>query len=113
MNINQAIPCSLIVNEVVTNVLKHAFEGREKGKLSVKIVEENNTINLNIADDGKGLSADFDTLREKGSSLGLTLIETLASQLNAEFNYSSIEQGTSFSLAFEKTQIKGSGNIHL
>lgn len=113
LNINQAIPCSLIVNEVVTNALKHAFEGKEKGSLSVKIVEENNIVNLSIKDDGKGLSADFDTLRDKGSSLGLTLIDTLASQLDAEYNYSSLEQGTSFSLVFEKAEIKGTGNVHL
>jgi PAS domain S-box-containing protein len=113
LNINQAIPCSLIVNEVVTNVLKHAYEDREKGNLSVEIFEEDNMLNLKITDDGKGLPDNFDTLRDEGSSLGLTLIDTLANQLDAEYEYFPLEQGASFSLCFEIADTKGTGNINM
>ncbi|MDZ7689596.1 MAG: histidine kinase dimerization/phosphoacceptor domain -containing protein [Balneolaceae bacterium] len=62
LNINQAIPCSLVVNEVVTNALQHAFENRNSGKLWVSVSEEDGQIYLKIKDDGWGLPDDFDPL---------------------------------------------------
>lgn len=112
LNINQAIPCSLIVNEVITNVLKHAFDDREKGMLSVSLYEEDKKIHLEIQDDGNELPPDFNTSMT-GSTLGLKLIETLSHQLHAEYNYCSLDSGTLFTLKFEKAEAKGIGNINL
>jgi PAS domain S-box-containing protein len=113
LNINQAIPCSLIVNEVVTNVLKHAFDKRKKGTLSTTLRERNETITLKIEDDGKGLPGNFGQL-QSGETLGLKLIDTLSTQLDAEYNYQPIENGgTQFILHFEKADVKGSGNANL
>ncbi len=55
LNINQAIPFSLIINEVVTNVLKHAFDAQKEGTLSVILKEHENIISIQIVDNGKGL----------------------------------------------------------
>lgn len=110
MNINQAIPCSLITNEVVTNVIKHAFIGKPKGKIEVVLTEENNQVNLLIRDNGVGMPQDFDA--KQGKTLGLRLINTLANQLNADYIYKS-ENGTVFSLKFEKLKVKGSGSTNI
>lgn len=55
VNINQAIPCSLNVNEVMTNVYKHAFDRAQKGTLSVDISEENKNVYIQVKFDGKGI----------------------------------------------------------
>ncbi len=113
LNINQAIPTSLIINEVVTNALKHAFGVNGKGVLSISLSEENNTVSLQINDNGKGLPQDFQEL-QSGESLGLKLIDTLSKQLEAEYTYQSMDNGgTQFSLAFEKADVKGIGNAKL
>jgi len=112
LNINQAIPFSLIINEVVTNVLKHAFDDGESGSIAVTLFKKDDEITLIIKDNGKGLPDDFDPKgREK--SLGLELIESLSSQLNAEYSYSSLEQGAQFKLTFEKENGKGAGSSFL
>lgn len=99
LNINQALPCSLIVNEVLTNILKHAFAGRKHGKIYVGLsVKESSLAQLVINDDGIGLPDDFDVKNK--SSLGLTLIDVLSNQLEAEYNYQSSETGTTFTMQF-------------
>lgn len=112
LNINQALPCSLMVNEVVTNVLKHAFDYEENSKLYVQARKEGEQIQVCIRDNGKGLPPDFNQKKNKGS-LGLQLITTLARQLEAEYSYRSISQGTEFCLSFQKTNVKGIGNAGL
>jgi PAS domain S-box-containing protein len=110
LNVNQAIPCSLIINEVVTNALKHAFENT--GTIRIELSEEQNQINLSIADNGKGLPYDYKQLIHKGS-LGFKLIDTLSKQLEATYQFISDTGGTEFSLSFERAEVKGSGNAHL
>jgi len=73
--VDQAIPCALVVNEVLSNAYKHAFIGREKGRIEISAVRENDRMKITIRDDGIGLPADFDIGRM--SSLGLKLIRTL------------------------------------
>lgn len=80
LSISTAIPAGLIVNELITNALKHAFPGGRKGTLTVRLqpVGENEA-ELSVLDDGVGLPADvsFDATR----TLGLELITILAEQL--------------------------------
>ncbi len=112
LNINQAIPCSLIVNEVITNVLKHAFKEQDRGILSISMSQEEEKIRIQIKDNGKGLPADFNR-NESVKSLGLKLIDTLAMQLEADYEYASLDQGTGFTLEFQKAKVKGVGSAHL
>ncbi len=108
MSINQAIPVSLIVNEVVTNSIKHAFDGREGGKITVGLKEKDKEIELRIRDNGIGLPDGFE--KAEHSSLGLHLITILAKQLEAQYNFETSETGTVFTLLFTKTAVKGAGN---
>ncbi|HKU43826.1 MAG TPA: PAS domain S-box protein, partial [Polyangiales bacterium] len=80
--VGTAIPCGLIVNELVTNSLKHAFPNRSTGAIRVSLHNRpNSTIELIVGDDGVGLPADLDP--RTVSSLGLDLVYTFAEQLGA------------------------------
>jgi PAS domain S-box-containing protein len=109
LNINQAVPVSLIINEVVTNVFKHAFDEKDQGTLRLEIKNEHDTITLRISDDGKGFSPDFQTSYNTGS-LGLQLIDTLSQQLDGDHKYESKSGETHFVLTFTKTDVKGASN---
>ncbi len=72
-----AIPCGLIVNELVSNCLKHAFPRGTKGEIRVGLSRtQENEYTLLVADDGQGLPKDLDF--RKSQSLGLRLITNLA-----------------------------------
>ncbi|MEX1010475.1 MAG: PAS domain S-box protein [Balneolaceae bacterium] len=109
LNINQAIPVSLIVNEVVTNIFKHGFDTDFKGKIWVKITQEKSAVVLQITDNGKGLPEDFN-ISDNTESLGLLLIDTLSQQINADYTYESEVGKTVFKLTFSKKDITGSGS---
>jgi len=77
--VDQAIPFGLIVNELVTNALKHAFVGRERGELAVSVRRSGGDIVLRVADDGVGLPEGFNPANT--STLGMQLVVQLATQL--------------------------------
>ena len=107
LNVNQAIPCGLIINEVVTNAYKHAFKEGEEGRIQISLSQVGDTIRLNVKDNGRGLRDNFSL--SESSSLGFKLIETLTSQLNADINIRS-QEGTQVSVKFQKENIKGAGS---
>ncbi|MDX1639336.1 MAG: histidine kinase dimerization/phosphoacceptor domain -containing protein [Balneolaceae bacterium] len=81
LDIDKAIPCGLLINELVVNSFKHAFNGHA-GVLDVKLKDNGNAYHLVVSDNGRGLPENF---REKmQSSLGLMLVETFTDQLDAE-----------------------------
>ena len=82
LNINQAISCSLLINEVLVNSFKHAFTDQDNGFIKVQAQEVDGDVIINISDDGKGVNHDD---FYKSSSLGATLIKTLSSQLYGSF----------------------------
>ncbi len=82
LSINQAIPCSLFINEVIVNSFKHAFENRESGKIFVTLEKENEHVYLEIRDNGEGLPDNFEV--EEAESLGMTLLHTLTKQLSGD-----------------------------
>ena len=76
MDINKAIPCGLILNELISNVLKHAFPGDGPGELRIIIHETKNTeIEIIVRDNGIGLSDDVD-IHQPGT-VGLHLVNGL------------------------------------
>lgn len=99
--LNKAIPFFLIVNEVLTNSVKHAFVGREKGKIEIELVEKMGFISLRICDNGVGLS-DVPKKGAESKSLGLNIIDVLSEQLEGEHNFDSYNGGCIFTLSFEK-----------
>lgn len=111
LNINQAIPASLIVNEVLTNAYKHAFRDTKAGKIDFELTEKGEYIEIVIKDDGAGFR-DEDILNS--GSLGMHLIDVLSEQLGGENNYKNADKGTVFTLRFERQEIKkGIGNANL
>ncbi|MBN9293374.1 MAG: sensor histidine kinase [Flavobacteriia bacterium] len=92
---SQAIPCSLIINEVLTNSIKYAFPSG-KGKIAIKIKGLGSQILVQISDNGIG----FDIQNRSKSSLGMVLVEALSNQLNGTYEYS-INNGTTFALTFK------------
>lgn len=114
LNVNQAIPCSLIVNEIITNTLKHAFNGVDEGTIRIDLSEQNDRLKLVIRDDGSGLDEAVDSGNiDNSSSLGIHLIDTLSRQLEGSYEYKPIESGTLFQLEFDMNEVKGTGNAHL
>lgn len=83
LNINQAIPCSLLINELVVNALKHAFGKTDEGAIEVTLQKELPHIILRVQDNGRG----FDEDPQTDDSLGLTLVSTLSKQLDAELSF--------------------------
>ncbi len=81
LGIDQAIPCGLLVNELVSNCLKHAFPEGRTGEVRVELqpVPDSPALRLRVADNGVGLPAGFDLKSLK--SLGLELVSTLTRQL--------------------------------
>lgn len=101
MTMKQAVPTALLVNELVTNVYKHAFDKTEKGVIDISVTERKNDYFLKVADNGKGLNKDFEF--EESKSLGLSLIKTLAKQLKADTSYSN-DNGAVFQFCIPKDE---------
>lgn len=110
ININQAIPCALILNELVTNSIKHGFRESDEGRISIKLKEKNGRVLLSVRDNGIGLPEGFSV--EENSSFGMLVSKTLASQLNTSIKFDS-NNGSNFYLEFEKSEIKGVGSNFL
>jgi len=99
LNINQAVPSSLIINEVITNVYKHAFKERVSGWIKARLHREGDDVIFSIEDNGVGLPDGFDM--SQLSSLGTKIITALVKQLNGTFELARREEGgTIFHLAF-------------
>lgn len=75
LGLNVAIPISLVVNELITNSIKYAFKGREKGRVYIRMNCGSDKTTLVVGDDGVGIPKDFDPL--KTESLGMTLIRNI------------------------------------
>jgi two-component sensor histidine kinase/PAS domain-containing protein len=85
--IEQAVPCGLILNELLTNAFKYAFLGRERGRIAVSFRESAPGIHeLSVADDGVGIPADRRDGTD-GNSLGLRIVEVLTSQLDGTLRH--------------------------
>jgi PAS domain S-box-containing protein len=79
MDIDKIISCGLIINELVTNAIKHAFPGERRGCIRVELKRSENACVLVVSDNGVGLPEGFDVSSAK--TLGLALIHSLAEQL--------------------------------
>ncbi len=81
LDISQAIPVGLILNEVITNAIKYAFEEREAGSIQIKMLCSNERkISLEIKDNGVGLPDNFNI--QISDSMGMRLIKGLVKQIN-------------------------------
>ena len=98
LNIDQSIPCGLILNELVSNALKHAFPDNRSGEIAISLsAGADGWITLTVADDGVGFPAELDLMNTQ--SLGLQLVEMLAKQLGGRVEMRS-DNGASWSVRF-------------
>jgi len=102
LGIDQAIPCGLILNELVTNALKYAFPETRSGEVLVQLhLTERGMVTLRVADNGVGLPPGFDWRRAE--SLGLRIVDILTAQLGGTVECAA-GQGVDFSLEFLRDQ---------
>jgi PAS domain S-box-containing protein len=102
LDINKAIPCGLIISELVTNSLKHGFPDGKKGEINVDFhLNENNDYSLIISDNGVGIPKDFTLQTTK--SLGLRLVNMLIQQLKGTIELDR-DQGTKIEIRFPKSK---------
>lgn len=97
LNVNTAIPCGLILNELLTNCYKYAFIGREKGVIDITFSSTGNLIKLRVKDDGVGLKENY----KESDSLGMVVIQSLSEQLDGTHQFI-VDNGTCFELKFEQ-----------
>lgn len=97
LDITKAIPCGLIVNELVTNCLKHSFPEGKSGEIQVKLDEKKGEYTLIVRDTGIGIPIDVDLTAPE--TLGLQVVSDLVDQLNGTIEISR-EGGTTFKIQF-------------
>lgn len=107
-DLDTAMPCGLILNELVSNALRHAFPDGRPGCVRVRLARAGDRIELAVADDGVGLPGEWNPGR--AASLGMELIAAFARQLRAELTLNR-ECGTCFTLRFAARNRDG-GNEH-
>jgi PAS domain S-box-containing protein len=96
--VDQAIPCGLILNELITNASKHAFPGGRSGVVRIELGKtSDHIVRLSVADDGVGLPANFEL--ERSGSLGMRLVTTLVQQLNGHLDIDP-SRGAAFTVTF-------------
>lgn len=99
IELDQALSCGLIINELVSNALKHAFPGERKGKITVELQElPDNQIMFAVADDGIGLPQEVDI--NKSETLGLKLVSMLTEKLKGNIELIR-DGGTTFRIIFK------------
>jgi PAS domain S-box-containing protein len=102
LSLDQAIPCGLIINELITNSMKYAFFNTKKGTIYLELEEKNNIIMLVVGDDGVGLPQNFDVTSSE--TLGLQLVVTLIEQLDGKLKIEN-KKGIKYFITFEKQKL--------
>ena len=103
LSMDETVPLSLILNELVTNSLKHAFPNRSEGSISIIFKDCGTNYKLTVSDDGIGMSQEkFDS--NNTDSLGLNLVDMLVLQLNGNLQING-SQGTVYTIEFEKEYV--------
>ena len=84
--VDTAIPCGLIINELVTNAFKHGFPDNASGEINIHLHKtDEDTLRLTVKDNGQGFIPDIEI--NQTNKLGLTLVANLARQLDATLEY--------------------------
>jgi PAS domain S-box-containing protein len=102
ITIDSAIPISLIINELVSNSIKHAFPKGTKGEITIAGHREADTLVFSIRDTGTGIPKDLDWMRSK-QSLGFRLVVSLVEQLNGTIDLDQTT-GTVFKIVVKERQ---------
>ena len=99
LGVDEAVPCGLMINELVANSLKHAFPANRPGRVWVRMEADDRLCTLQVGDDGVGFPAETDF--HETQTLGLQLVRTLTDQLEGSISLGR-EGGTEFSISFPR-----------
>ena len=99
LHLDIAVPLGLIISELITNSVKHAFKGIETPELMLELVQLGDEFELWVRDNGVGLPADFD-LNSGDLGLGSDIISALTEQIDSKISYYNIN-GASFKILFQ------------
>ena len=104
LNIETAIPCGLLIDEMVANSMKYAFPNRKTGKINIELHSDNNNkFTLIVSDNGVGIPEAVDI--EKSDTFGMQLIKYLTKQLNSTIELDR-KHGTKYTLQFNELKYK-------
>jgi PAS domain S-box-containing protein len=106
VSIDQAMPCGLILNELISNALKHGYPDQRPGTVRVALRLAGNRVEVAVADDGVGLAPGF--VEERDGHLGLELVQMLVGQLDGRLRRTS-PPGVAYLLTFEHIKQSGHG----
>jgi len=98
LTVDEAVPLGLIVNEIITNAVKHAFPNGN-GTINVRLRKRAARIHLAVWDDGQGIRKD----NSRKSGIGMRIVSDLVKQLRGELRKRTGERGTAFHLLFRST----------
>lgn len=85
LDMDRAIPFSLITNELVMNACNHGFKTGDKGSVVIDISKDDEIITLKVSNNGQGLPSNFENKATSG--IGMRIIRAFSKQLNAELDY--------------------------
>ncbi|MCB0400604.1 MAG: PAS domain S-box protein [Flavobacteriales bacterium] len=101
LNLDQSIPCGLLINELISNALKYAFPKGKRGVITIELFEKSGKVYLAVKDNGVGLPKNIDY--RNTDSLGLQLVMTLTEQLNAKIELDN-SKGAKYYIEIKKEQ---------
>jgi len=101
LGVDQAIPCGLVINELITNSLKYAFPSSRGGEIKVSLAENEGEVELTVSDNGVGIPASLDLANSP--TLGLRLVGNLVEQLGGKIELDRTA-GTSFKITFRRNR---------
>ncbi len=99
LNMDTAVPCGLIINELVTNAIKHAFNESKSGQINITLQSDNGCFTLIVSDNGKGIPPEVDL--DNPQKLGLQLVKSLTDQLEGKIEYNG-SKNTEFKIQFRE-----------
>ena len=103
INMETAIPCGLIISELVSNSLKYAFPNGKQGEILVSLKSEDNHYKLTVSDNGIGIPEDLEL--DNAKTLGLKLVHILTGQLDGEITINR-KYGSEFKITFKELKYK-------
>lgn len=104
LSLDQAIPCGLLLNELIANTIKHGYMATDKKKIDIRIQPDNGYVDLEYRDYGSGLKDS--AVLDEGGNFGMVVIRTLLDQLKAEWKHHPGE-GFHFTIRFKKKKYTG------
>jgi two-component system, sensor histidine kinase PdtaS len=94
VSLEDAVPLALVLNELLTNAMKYAFDGQGEGQIAINILQKNGQLCITLTDNGCGLPVDFDPASAKG--LGMRIVTALVGQVEGKLVIVPRTRGTEF-----------------